>query len=489
MTRYPRGGKGRHWTTLEMRAIAADWKGDTISDGDGLSGAVRVASNGQVSVPFRYAFRQNGKVAWYYCGAWPSASLEDIRKARDWARGTVKRGVDPRAEKKATRIKAQAEAEAVLVEEKRREAADLPFSAMFEAWLVGGVARVNNNAELRRSFAADVLPVLGEVPVRAVTDAGIRDVVREVGRVRGHGRAALLLLADLKQLFRWAEKRQPWRHLLAEGNPAELVEESTVVQEGYVDAPRSRILSPAEIQELRDIFAGTKATYQAAPDRRVAVRPVERVTQLALWICLSTACRIGELLQTRWEHVNLETSTWLVPAADTKTKSTWTVFLSPFALRQFRDLHGLTGDSAWCFPAKNRVGTHVCLKSVSKQVGDRQKRFKARTVPLKGRREDDSLVLAGGANGAWTPHDLRRTAATMMQQLGVVPTVIDRCQNHVLAGSKVRRHYLHYSYDAEAKNAWAKLGEELEKILSDEPRVKEKRLPKVRSRRRTARSS
>ena len=61
----------------------------------------------------------------------------------------------------------------------------------------------------------------------------------------------------------------------------------------------------------------------------------------------------------------------------------------------------------------------------------------ASRTPLKRRRSDAPLVLAGGKNGAWTPHDLRRTGATMMQALGISLELIDRCQNHVLAGSKV----------------------------------------------------
>lgn len=58
----------------------------------------------------------------------------------------------------------------------------------------------------------------------------------------------------------------------------------------------------------------------------------------------------------------------------------------------------------------------------------------------------------------------------MMQALGVAPDVIDRCQNHVLPGSKVRRHYLHHDYAEEKQQAWNALGTQLERILgSDEP--------------------
>lgn len=105
------------------------------------------------------------------------------------------------------------------------------------------------------------------------------------------------------------------------------------------------------------------------------------------------------------------------------------------------------------------------MKSVSKQIGDRQHRFKQRKA-LSNRRNDNSLVLSNGVNGEWTPHDLRRTGATMMQALGVMPDVIDRCQNHVLAGSRVRRHYLMHDYADETKQAWAKLGTAIEAALA-----------------------
>lgn len=98
---------------------------------------------------------------------------------------------------------------------------------------------------------------------------------------------------------------------------------------------------------------------------------------------------------------------------------------------------------------------------------------------LKGRRNDDSLVLARGANGAWTPNDLRRTGATMMQALGVTPEVIDCCQNHVLKGSRVRRHYLTHPYNAEKREAWNRLGLAIDDILKAPSPASPKRLRKT----------
>ena len=145
-----------------------------------------------------------------------------------------------------------------------------------------------------------------------------------------------------------------------------------------------------------------------------------------------------------------------------------TIYLSPFALDQFQRLHTLTSHTEWCFP--NHAQTkHLDVKSISKQLGDRHVMFKkskdGSPRGLNNRRNDNTLVLVAGANGAWTPHDLRRTGATMMQQSGIALDIIDRCQNHVLAGSKVRRHYMHHDYADEKRAAWAALGARLASLL------------------------
>lgn len=472
MTRYPKQGRGRRWTVKELEAVSAAWKGDTLSDGDGLSGEVRLSDGGAVFLPFRYAFKWEGKVTWHYCGSWPTTSLEAIRVERDRARALVKSGVKPTDAKRAAKIEAQARVEATIAEAARQDAENLPVRTMFEAWLQDGVKRVDDNAELQRSFEKDVLPLIGDKPVRAVDEGDIRAVLRAVIG-RGTYRMASRIFADMVQLFAWAEARKPWRALMVEGNPTKLVELAKLLPHGCdPDAERDRVLSADELRELQAKLAAMEAAYAAAPagGKYDVDRPLKKETQLALWICLGTLCRIGELLKARWEHVNLKAGEWFVPAENTKTGVSWKVYLSPFALRQFNALHALTGDTAFCFPARAATGkepaVHVCVKSVSKQIGDRQMQFKNRAGPLKNRKHDNSLTLSGGRVGAWTPHDLRRTGATMMQQLGVSLDLIDRCQNHVMAGSRVRRAYLHHDYAAEKKEAWARLGERIESLLN-----------------------
>ena len=57
----------------------------------------------------------------------------------------------------------------------------------------------------------------------------------------------------------------------------------------------------------------------------------------------------------------------------------------------------------------------------------------------------------------------------MIQALDVNPDVIDRCRNHVLSGSRFRRHYLLHEYTDEKREAWNVLGAEIETILAAAP--------------------
>lgn len=472
-TRYPKSGKGRKWTVAEIRAIPREWGGDTLSDGDGLSGEVRVGHDGGIAVRWKYAFRWEDKTCWFQAGTWPTFSLDTIRARRDVARSLKSQGINPNTQKAADRITLQREAESVIEEHAERKAQQLTVADMFDEWIQHGLRRVDGNAEMRRSFEKDVLPAIGAMPVSLVSDSDLRNVLKALVD-RGVDRTAVLTSANLKQMFAWSEKRQPWRRLLADGNPADLLEIKKVVADDYeISNVRNRVLSGPELQELRDKFNELAAAYAETPEgeKYSVPRPVKASSQLAIWICLGTLSRIGETMMAEWSHVDLDARTWSIPKENVKgargKKQSHTVYLSDFSLALFKELHKHSGTSRWLFPSKTSNGRHhTDIKTVTKQMTDRQEQFTERTVMLKGRRQDNTLVLSGGANGNWTPHDMRRTGSTMMQALGIPSDVIDRCQNHVLAGGMVRRAYQHHIFAAETKAAWQQLGKQLDSILS-----------------------
>lgn len=403
-----------------------------------------------------------------------SLSLADARAEAARVRTLAREGIDVQVQKEEERLAREKAAAEAAAEHDRKEAiaaADgLTVEDMFNAWITDGVRRKDGNEQLKRMFRVDVLPAIGAIPVKDLTEHHLRGVLRAMVE-RGVNRSAVMQRNSLTQMFAWARKRQPWRKLMVDGDPMELIEIEKIVSPEYdMDTYRDRVLSPEEIRELRDLLARMREQYDTAPNKRVAAQPLEKTTERAIWIMLSTLCRVGEMSKARWEDVDLAAAIWFVPKANVKDNvADLTVYLSPFALEQFVELHALTGHTPWCFP--NRGATdHLDVKSISKQLGDRQVMFKkakdGSPRVLANRRNDNTLVLAGGANGAWTPHDLRRTGATMMQQLGVALDIIDRCQNHVLPGSKVRRHYMHHDYADEKRAAWTALGNLLTTFLN-----------------------
>ena len=199
---------------------------------------------------------------------------------------------------------------------------------------------------------------------------------------------------------------------------------------------------------------------------------LERRTELAIWILLSMLVRIDELSRAAWKDVDLDAGVWFLP--ETKNGQPHTVFLSDFALRQFRELRRHTGWSSWVMPSARKraidkeapspeVDTPIGPKALTKQFIDRQSLAnKKHRTQAKG-----TLTLDGGR---WTPHDLRRTGATLMGENGVMSEVIERCLNHK-EHRKVVRTYQRQELLPERREAWRVLGNVLDATLNDTPRT------------------
>ena len=327
-----------------------------------------------------------------------------------------------RARQERERLEAEAAAE--------RLAARLNVRQLFERWAtVDLINRKDGGKEVRRMFEKDVLPTLGSLPIEEVRKRHITEVTDAL-LARGVNRMAKVIFSLMRQMFRFAVDRD-----LLEFDPTANIRK---VKIGGKDVERDRVLSDEEIRQL---------------SRQLPDAGMSAMAEAAIWIALSTCCRIGELLEARWEHVDLENGTWLIPAP--KNKRAHKVYLSDFAKTQFRRLHAMTGDGTWIYPNSDEDGP-VCSKTVTKQIGDRQR--DPTKAPMSGRsKKCEALRLPGGK---WTPHDLRRTGATLMTMLGVLPEVAERCLNH-LEENKVKRIYQRHSYEKEMCAAWALLGERL----------------------------
>ncbi|TQK07853.1 site-specific integrase [Herbaspirillum sp. SJZ107] len=465
---------------------------EILTDGNGLSLRFRRAQDGSVARTWLYVYKAGTKSVYLTLGEHGSTlsdfdtnlygmaaegrlSLEVARRIAAEIKDWRKRGIDPKAHieeaHKTAVVEAEAKARSANLLETSLRQDSLTVRDLFDTWIVDGVRRKDGNLALRRLFEKDVLPRIGATAIKVLTEHEIRSVLRaQVGR--GVNRTAVMTRNSLTQMFSWGRKRQPWRRLLVDGDPMELIEIEKIVSPDYdLTNESDRILSANEIAELWTALKRSENEYRMAPNKRLAAQPLEKKTQYAIWIMLSTLCRVGEMTMARWEHVNFQDAEWHIPKANVKRNVAHLfVYLSPFSLEQFRLLKEVTGYSEWCFPARSNE-SHMDIKAIAKQIGDRQSMFKSEKADKvqaakTHRRRDNSLVLANGRNGSWSPHDLRRTGATMMQALGTSLETIDRCQNHIIFGSKVRRVYLRHDYAKEKREAWSRLGSTLQSIIA-----------------------
>jgi integrase len=435
-------------TTYKLESLKPTDHGTRLPDGGGMFGITRASKSDPeaVSVDFEWRYSLGGKVRQVRIGAWPKMSLKELRSKRDALRGDVEKArkgeaADPLAAKETKRLKKQADqieakqTQITRLQELAAKDARMTVRGLFELWQRTDLRkRQDGGREALRAFEADVFPLIGDVAAADVTKSHIQRII-DIMLTRGVKRMTERVFSDLRQLFGFALDRD---HIQAD--PTARIKKHKIG--GSVE--RDRVLSEAD---LIDFF------------KRLPESGLVPSSLCALTIQLATITRIGEVLGTRWEHVDFERRLWTLP--ETKNGKRHTVHLNDVALSQFEHLRQLTGLTEWVFPA-SRLSGPVCPKTVTKQVADRQR---GNSDPMTGRtKQTDSLALAGGQ---WRPHDLRRTGATLMAELGVLPDVIERCLNHT-EQTKVKRIYQRAQYEAPMREAWQKLGERLE-LLKHKP--------------------
>lgn len=399
-----------------------------LADGEGLF--LRVRPTGAKDWLVVYSFA--GKRRKLGLGSYPTVTLATARTEADKARKSVAQVVDPQLERK--------QREAAQEAQRQAEASRLTVKALFEQWeKLELLSRKDKGAEARRSFEKDIFPKAGNMVAADVTRPVVAKLLDDVV-ARGSPIIARNLLGDLRQMFGFGIKRG-----YVENDPTSHLKRDDFGRK----VERERHLSEAEVREL-----ARKMPNAGMGDASVA----------ALWITLATCCRVGEISQARITDVDMDAGEWFIPAGNSKNSKAHTVNLSEFAKAKFRFLieRAQKLESDWVLPARYAEG-HVDLKSLTKQVGDRQRGSDSK--PMKNRSpQTDSLSLSGGK---WTPHDLRRTGATIMGELGVRSDVIEKCLNHVEA-NRLKRIYQRQELRPEMREAWRLLGDRLELLTCDD---------------------
>lgn len=256
--------------------------------------------------------------------------------------------------------------------------------------------------DTQRFFDNHILPALGNKPAREIRR---RDVIQLLDILKNSSRpsAANHVLIALRKMYNWAIERDE-----LEFNPCNNIKKPIPIKE------RERVLTKAEIQAFWS--ACNKIGYPFGP---------------LCQILLLTGQRCNEIATLKWSYVDEAEKIIRIPAENIKAGRGHDIPISDAVLDILRALPRFTGPYIF-------TTTHG-LKPVS-GFSKTKKHIEQHFHPKEN----------------WRFHDLRRTCATNLAELGVPLHTISRILNHAEGG--VTKIYARHSYlneKREALDLWA----------------------------------
>ncbi|WP_277977585.1 tyrosine-type recombinase/integrase [Pantoea endophytica] len=365
-------------------------KVEIISDSHGLN--VRLTLSGGVT--FFYRYRWEDKPVQLTIGDYPSISLLQARERRQQFRLWITEGYDPRRQ---------------VVLERTKKIDALTVEQAFEYWeehyaKPEGLIKITKN---RQNFQNHIKPVLGDMIVNHTTKTHWLHLFDAMGRRVVTGQ----MLSLMKRAFRFCHNRG-----VIEVNPLSELRTSDVAVNA---AMKDRVLTD---DEIRIIWQALKEL----PSRQ----------QIVMKFLLMTGCRSTEIRTAKWEWFNYKEKTWTVPGSEYKTGKTVRRALPDCAISMLKEHQ------------KTSITNHVLTRSRYKGPEDDKPPaqpniafFSAQIIMKTGMKE-------------WSLHDLRRTVATRLSELGAPPHVIEKLLGHQMSGVMARYNLHDYIND---QHEWLKV--------------------------------
>ena len=385
-------------TDTALKALKPKAKPYTQADDRGLY--VEVFPTGGVVWRFRY--RLSGKQEKLTLGKYPALTLKNARIKRDEAAQAAAMGQSPAGQKQLAKVAA---ADATTVSE---------FGDRYFREIV--VKDRKDSSIPRRYFDKSIVPAIGDKPIRDVTTEDVRAIIWKK-KDEGFDAAAGAIRGVLKRMLDYAMTAG-----LITVNPVLALPMRHV----HKAKSRERALSPEEIRKF------LIAVFESNARRQF---------KLALHLILLTMVRKSELQLARWEHVDFEQAEWHIPAENSKTDKPHIVFLSTQSVALFRELQNLASGSALVMPGRGSLTKPFAQNAINNAL---------------------KVALAGQPIPAFTIHDLRRTASTLLHENGWPSDVVEKALNHTIGG--VRGVYNRAEYEPQRREMlqfWADYVQEL----------------------------
>ncbi|MCL7421528.1 MAG: integrase arm-type DNA-binding domain-containing protein [Methylobacter sp.] len=367
-------------TDVQIKAwITSNTRFEDKADGGGLYLCYRES---MASPMWRFRYRYSGKRRQMFIGSYKGMTLSEARKQAKELNARVALGHDVAGEKQSRKSAALAAIEA----EKNR----ITVSALTERYYQERVLHKRVRPEQVHGHLNRLSKYLGKMNVEDVTGKHINAMYQK-DLARGYPSSTNKLREFTRKVFGYAAAQ----HIIP-FNPAQWLDISYA---GGNQEPRERNLSREELTALFKEMA--------------AVKGFGRENYLTIKLLLLLCVRKCELTKSLKSDFDLDGAVWTLAKGRTKTKSKIDIPLSQQAIDALGELFAQSPDSDYLLPA--RKAQHNRLPYISEVTLN---------VALK--------KIAGIEH--FTVHDLRRTAKTKMQELGVDEFISERCLNHKIIG-------------------------------------------------------
>ncbi len=357
-------------TNTALKALKPKEVSYTVSDDRGLY--MEVLSTG--SIVWRYRYRLNGKREKLTLGKYPALTLKNARLKRDEAAQLVALGESPAQKKQFAKVAGPQ---------------DATVTEFAERFFKDIQSRDRKDTTMpRRYLEKDILPYIGRTLVRELTAEHVRDVIWRK-KAQGFDAAAGQVRGLLKRMLDYALTCG-----LIQSNPIMALPMRHV----YRSVARDRALNPDEIQRFLHAVQTSNIRHQF---------------KIALQLILMTLVRKSELMLSQWTDVDMDNCQWHIPEENSKTGKPHIVYLSTQAKMLFKELKLLAGNSVWVLPGRGTITKPFAHNSLN--------------VALK-------VSLQNQVIPAFTIHDLRRTASTLLHEHGWPSDVVEKSLNHTIGG-------------------------------------------------------
>jgi integrase len=280
--------------------------------------------------------------------------------------------------------------------------------------------------------------VLSRWPGRKVKDITRRDVVMLVNGIvdRGAPIQANRTLAILRRMFNFAIGQA-----MIDVSPCDRVEPPSSENQ------RDRALSDEEIRLFWHALDGA---------------PMEPNARRLLRLMIATGQRKGEVIGIQAQEVDFDRGVWVLPAHRAKNGREHLIPLSPLARQILAEVP--PNERGYFFPSR-LTGSPYRGQSIDHAT---RYLFNERPPSRPRKKADEPLKRPPlvGIMERFTPHDLRRTVATRMRELGISRGDVKMVLNHV--ESDVTARYDKYDGLTEKRRALQIWGNRLEQIVRGE---------------------